>query len=483
MEELKINYKDELLEAIQKKDYKKIRDLFENVPNIDIADSCNEIDEDDENSLRTLVLVFKIVKPTYTSDFFSDLSPELQEKIINLLSNEEIGDLVEEISNDELADFIEEMPANIVDKILKNSSVEQRQILNKLLGYRDDSAGTIMTTEYITLIDYDTVENALKTIRKVGKGAETIYTLFVRNKKFDLVGVLNLDDLIFADPSSILSDVCDTTFQVVNVNTDQEEVAKIFKRYDLNAIGVVNEDNKLTGIITIDDIVDVIEEETSEDIEVMASVSPLKNSYMDTPIFRLALKCIPWLLVLMVLNIGSIAIQNQFQWLVGNLTVIAVFLTTICGTGGNSGTQSSTLMIRGLATGDFEIKDYGKVILKELCVSLLVGIIVSIVAFVYCMILFAVKIVVIPDAFVANNANGMNLTSIWLVFSGIVSITLFITIIISKFLGASLPFLISKMKLDPAVVTSPLISTIMDLTTLAIYFGLIFLSFFIFSWI
>lgn len=466
----------ELFKALKEKNYQKVKDIFNNYPLIDIAESLNDIDEDNKENIMLLTLIFKIVKPSLTSEFFSELDPSIQQELINSLNNEEVAKLVEESSNDELADFIEEWPANVVDKVLKNTKKEQRNEINKLLGYKEDTAGSIMTTEYVTLLDTNTVEESLNIIRKVGRDAETIYTLFVKNKKFDLIGVLDLDDLIFAEPNDLIIDIANKNFETVNVNCDQEEVAQIFKRYDLNAIAVLNDDKKLTGIITIDDIIDVIEEETNEDIEAMANVNPLKDSYMNTSVFKLAFKCIPWLIVLMVLNIGSIFIQDQFQFLIGTLTAISVFLTTLCDTGGNSGSQSSTLVIRGLATRDFELKDFWKVMWKEFRVALLVSSITCIFTFGFCMFMFAVNIVNIPTTF-APIANGEPEYLVWLTLSSIVSISIFITILLSKLIGASLPFAISKMKLDPAVVTGPLITTIMDLTTLATYFLLLLAAF------
>jgi magnesium transporter len=484
MEENNINLKELLFDAIKAKNFTKVREIFDTYPNIDIADSVNEIDPENADDIHYLVYVFKIIKPSFSSEFFSELDTEIQEKLITYLTNEQVGILVQESANDELADFLEERPANVVAKVLKNTKPDQRKEINQLLGYKDDTAGAIMTTEYITLFEDTKVKDALNTIRQVGKNVETVYTLFVRNKKFDLIGVLNLDDLVFAQADEVLGNICDKTFQTVDVNTDEEEVAQIFKRYDLNAIAVVNEDKKLTGIITIDDIVDVIEKENTEDIEAMGKVAPLKDSYMDTPIAKLAMKCLPWLLVLMVLSIGSIALQNQFQFLIGTLTAISVFLTTICDTGGNSGSQSSTLVIRGLATHDFELnaKGFFKVLWKEFRVALIVASIAAVFTFGFCMFLFAVRIVVIPEEFITNNTNNEATWLIWLSLAGSVSITLFITIIISKLLGVCMPFLVSKMKLDPAVVAGPVITTIMDLVSLSLYFSILLGAFAIFGW-
>ena len=471
MENTKIT-KEEIINLIKTRDFSKIREIFEEYPNIDIADALNELDVEDGDEFKYVGYLFKVVKPSYTSEVFSELDDDHKEGLIRIFTDKEIATIFEDINNDDIADFLEELPANLTQKVLKNINAEDRKQVNRLLGYKEDSAGSIMTTEYLTLLDTDTVDHALKIIRATGKSAETIYTLFVRNIKWDLVGVLNLDDLIFAKDEEKLIDVCETNFQTVNVNTDQEEVAQLFKRYDLNAIAVTNEDNKLTGIITIDDIIDVIEQETTEDIEAMAQVTPLENSYTETPIFRLVIKCIPWLIVLLVVSIGAIALQNQFQPIVAILTVVSIFLTLICDTGGNSGSQSSTLMIRGLSTGDFELKDYWRIIGKETLASIFIGLIVGGFAFGWIMFLFAVGIVEIP----ADNPQGIATgVSTWLILSTIVAITLFLTIVISKFIGASLPFILTKLKMDPAVIASPLISTISDLVSLGLYFGLLYI--------
>ena len=471
MENVKIT-KEQIIELIKNRDFPKIREIFEEYPNIDIADALNELDVEDGDEFKYIGYLFKVVKPSYTSEVFSELDDDHREGLIKIFTDKEIATLFEDINNDDIADFLEELPANLTQKVLKNINAEDRKQVNRLLGYKEDSAGSIMTTEYLTLLDTDTVSHALKVIRQTGKSAETIYTLFVRNLKWDLVGVLNLDDLIFSKDEEALIDVCETNFQTVNVNTDQEEVAQLFKRYDLNAIAVMNEDNKLTGIITIDDIIDVIEQETTEDIEAMNQITPLENSYTQTPIMRLVLKCIPWLIVLLVVSIGAIALQNQFQPIVAILTVVSIFLTLICDTGGNSGSQSSTLMIRGLSTGDFELKDYWKIIGKETLAAVFIGLLVGGFAFGWIMFLFAVHIVEIPLDNPQNIDPGVGT---WLILSSIVAITLFLTIVLSKFIGGSLPFILTKLKMDPAVIASPLISTISDLVSLGLYFGLLYL--------
>ena len=239
MENVKIT-KEQIIELIKNRDFPKIREVFEEYPNIDIADALNELDVEDGDEFKYIGYLFKVVKPSYTSEVFSELDDDHREGLIKIFTDKEIATLFEDINNDDIADFLEELPANLTQKVLKNINAEDRKQVNRLLGYKEDSAGSIMTTEYLTLLDTDTVSHALKVIRQTGKSAETIYTLFVRNLKWDLVGVLNLDDLIFSKDEETLIDVCETNFQTVNVNTDQEEVAQLFKRYDLNAIAVMN---------------------------------------------------------------------------------------------------------------------------------------------------------------------------------------------------------------------------------------------------
>ena len=461
--------KEILLEAISKKDIVTLRAIFEHLEIIDIADCLNEIDINDKDEVVKLLMIFKTVKPIYTAELFSELEGELQETIITSLTNEQIASLVNEMANDEMADFLTEMPANLVNKVLSNTPVEERTKINKLLNYKEDSAGSIMTTEYITLLDTDNVGHALDTIRKTGKNAETVYTLFVRNKKFDLVGVLELDDLIFAKDDEYLINVCDRDFHTVNVNTDQEEVARIFHRYELNAIGVTNEDNKLTGIITIDDVLDVIKEETDEDIAKMSNITPLENSYKHTGVWRLALKCIPWLIVLMVLQAFSGMIVGAFQASITVLPALAIFTTMLCDTGGNSGLQSTTLIVRGLSTGEFSNKDYGAVIWKELRVALIVASAVSIVSFGWVIAEFYMGIISIETVEGGLIQDDL-MTRIQV--AAIVAISIFIAIILSKFVGASLPFFANVCHLDPAVMSGPLLSTIVDVVTLACYFGI-----------
>ena len=475
--------KEILFEAVTKKDIVTLRAIFEHDEIIDIADCLNDIDINDEDEVVKLILIFKTVRPIYTAELFSELENDLQEAIIKSLTNEQIASLVNEMANDEMADFLTEMPANLVNKVLTNTNIDERAKINKLLNYKDDSAGSIMTTEYITLLDTDTVGHALSTVRNTGKNAETVYTLFVRNKKFDLVGVLELDDLIFAKDEEKLIDVCDKDFHTVNVNTDQEEVARIFHRYELNAIGVTNEDNKLTGIITIDDVLDVIKEETDEDIAKMSNITPLENSYKHTGVFRLALKCIPWLIILMILQAFSGMIVSAFQASITILPALAIFTTMLCDTGGNSGLQSTTLIVRGLSTGEFTNKDYGKVIWKEIRVALIVASVVALVAFGWVVAEFYLHIITFEEGIAPGG--GMPIhddLNTRLQIGGLVGLSIFIAIILSKFVGASLPFLANVCHLDPAVMSGPLLSTIVDVVTLACYFGLFSLFYFTMGW-
>ncbi|MFA5443048.1 MAG: magnesium transporter, partial [Bacilli bacterium] len=357
-----------LEELIKNRQVAKLRQLFESVPTIDLAEVANDIDD-----IRDLVFIFKTVKSDYTAEFFTDLSSEIQEKLIHLFTDTELVTLVNASYTDDIVDFMEEMPANLVSRILKVVDKKTRSDINRLLNYKDNTAGSIMTTEYIELSSEITIKDAIEKIRTIGQDAETIYTIFIIDKKRNFIGTVDLDQFVFSKPEQTLDEIADKAAITVGVNTDQEDVASIFKRYDLNAIPVLNEDQRLTGIITIDDIVDVIEQEATEDMSKMALVTPLEDSYKDTGVIKMALKTTPWLLVLMVLAVFSSMVLSSFQDEMSSLAILSVFIPVLMGTAGNSGGQTIALMIRGLAVGEFTPKDFRHILWKEFRVSLLVG--------------------------------------------------------------------------------------------------------------
>ena len=327
-----------------------------------------------------------------------------------------------------------------------------------------------MTTEYIEMKDSTTVKDAIQIIRDKGKDAETIYTVFVRDSKRTLVGTVELSDLIFSKETDVLSDIMDKDFVSCNVNDDQEDVAKKFKRYDLTAMAVVNSENKIVGIITIDDVVDIIEQETSEDIAHMAAITDMEDPYLKTPVLKLVLKCVPWILALMVLQVFTTMILSGFEDRIAQFAILAVFTPLIMDAGGNSGGQTTTMIVRSLSLDEFGGKDYPKVILKELRVASIIGGIVS--AFAFGWLMFEMSVGIVNTSSIAERVTvtGGNFTAYMALVAALVAGTLFVTMIISRLVGCSLPFLAKLVKLDPAVMCGPITTTLVDIISLVTYF-------------
>lgn len=445
----------QLIEAITKRNVPEVRKIFEDYNLIDIAEVLNTIENPAD-----LLFIFKTVPANYTGEVFTYLDKDVQENLINTLTSEQISAILDNVYTDDIVDFIEEMPSNLMMKILRSASKQTRQEINHLLDYKENSAGSIMTTELIELKEEDTIKEAMDRIRKTGKEAETISYLFVIDNSRKLVGTLRLRDLIFAAENSKIGDIMETDFVSVMTTDDQEVVASIFKRYDLNAIPVTTQDSRLVGIITVDDIIDVIDEEATEDIQKMAAMQPLQEEYLKIPVFTLAKKRIVWLMVLMFSATFTGLIINRFEDVLMHLPALTIFIPMLMDTGGNSGGQTSTLVIRGLALGQITTKDYGKVLTKEMGVALIAG--GSLAAFDFCWILFenAVGIIKITPT-----------VSPYLV-ALLVALSLFITIFLAKSIGSTLPIIAKKIGFDPALMAGPLVTTIVDAVSLMVYFFL-----------
>lgn len=450
-----------LEELIKTRQVEKLRSLFETIPTIDLAEVANDIGD-----IRDLVFVFKVVKSDYTAEFFTDLSSEVQEKLVHLFTDTELVTLLNASYTDDIVDFMEDMPSNLVSKILKVVDKKTRTDINRLLNYKENTAGSIMTTEYIELGNDISIKEAIEKIRAIGQDAETIYTIFVIDKKRNFVGTIDLDQFVFSKPEQILDEIADKAAITVGVNTDQEDVAAIFKRYNLTAIAVLNEDQRLTGIITIDDIVDVMEKEATEDMSKMALVTPLEDSYMQTGVVKMALKTTPWLVALMVLAVFSSMVLSSFQDVLASLAILSVFIPVLMDSGGNSGGQTIALMIRGIAVGEFGPKDYLKILWKEFRVSLLVALMTCTFAFLW----FTAEMYLGIISYAPEGIVGTALLFERLKISGLVSITLFVTIIISKLLGVTIPMIVKSLKLDPALISAPFITTVVDVSALLLYF-------------
>lgn len=466
---------EKIEELIDGKKIKDIRHIFEVVPTIDIAEACDDIEDK-----KKIVFIFKTVKSEYTADLFTELSPDTKEEIIQMMSDDQLADILESQFTDDLVDDLEDLPANLVTRVLKNVSKERRATINRLLNYKENTAGSIMTTEFLILLNTLSADEAIKQIRKTGKGKETIYTLFIMDNKRNLVGTLDLDDLIFADGETKISEIMNRDFVTTTVNEDQEEVANLIKRYDLNAIAVMNNDNRLVGLITVDDIVDVIEQEATEDMSKMAGVAPLENSYLDTNVFKMALKCAPWLICLLILGTFSSMILSKFENALGALPILVPFVTVLMDTGGNAGGQTTTLMVRGLAVQEFSPKDYLKILWKEMRVALITGIIVAIFACGWFLFEMYVGIISFNGAEISATGAALEGGELFLArfkVAGLVSLTLFLGIMVAKFVGTSLPMLVAGLKKDPALISSPFVTTIVDVCSLLIYLGFAYIVF------
>ena len=464
MEEEKEVLTERVLSAIKNRKASELKEIFETVPNIDIAECLDEVDD-----AAVFLYIFRTVSSEYTGDFFTELTSDQQELIINSFTDKQLIDLLENSFADDIVDTLEEMPANVVNRVLKACPPDLRKDVNNLLNYKDNTAGSVMTTEYLDMKDTLTVKDALKIIRKRGKDAETVYTVFVRDSKRNLEGTINLDDLIFADDDELLSDIMDRDFVTCNVNDDQEEVANMFKRYDLNAMAVVNNENKIIGIITIDDVVDIIVEEATEDIAHLNQISTMDEPYLKTPVLKLVLKCAPWIIALMILQVFSTLILSSFEAAIMSFALLSVFTPLIMDAGG----QTTTMIVRAISLDEFDKGDFWRVIWKELRVALCIATVIGTFVFGWIMFEMAVGIVDVSGTIkdVSLNLNvELEPIHVKLIISALVASTLFVTMIASRLFACSLPFIAKKIKLDPAVMCGPLTTTIVDVISLLTYF-------------
>lgn len=456
---------DDLQNFVENQDVKSVRLLFQQYNEIDISEVANDL------PIQDVLFIMRTVKSENGAEFFAHLDDEVQEKLINAFSDKDIFELLEAGFNDDIADYLEDMPANVVSRVLKTASPETRSAINQLLNYKDGTAGSIMTTEYLTLGETMTCEQALKTIRREGKKKETVYTIFIIDKKRNLLGTLDLDDLVFAEPEVPIKDIMNHNYQIVHTAMSQQEVANVVRRYSLGAIGVLNSDERLSGVITVDDIIDVLSEESAEDIARLGRVGSLQNSYLDTGVFKLALKCLPWILVLLVLGVFSAMVLDKFQQRLLMLPVLSAFIPMVMGTGGNSSNQSIALMVRGLALEEFKPRDYFKILWKEIRVALIVAGVVALFVTFWVVFEMYVHIVTYPDPSIIDAlSNG---TIFWMRFrvGGSIGLSLFITVIISKIIGVSLPLLSAAFKRDPALASGPIATTVLDVVSLLVFFA------------
>ncbi|MEN8077794.1 magnesium transporter [Clostridioides difficile] len=432
----------ELLRIIRDKNISELSKVLQRMNPVDIAKSMEELDD------KSLLLVFRLLTKDTSVEVFSYLDKEYQQKIIELITDDEVKEIIEKLFLDDTVDIIEELPANIVGKIISNTSLEKRQLINQFLKYEEDSAGAIMTIEFIDFKEKMTIREAIDYIRKIGIDKESLDNCFIIDGERRLKGIISLKDLILSDENMLLLEVMETNIVLVKTFEDQEKVADLFKTYDLLSMPVVDIENRLVGIITVDDIVDIIEKENTEDFQKMAAMEPNEEPYLKTSVLTLAKKRIVWLLVLMISATVTGSIIQEFEDILQSVVILASFIPMLMDTGGNSGSQSSTLVIRGLALGEITTKDFLKVIFKEFRVSIVVATVLCIVNFLR-LYLF---------------------TSADLMISLTVCASLFFTVILAKVVGGILPIISKKLKLDPAIMASPLITTIVDAFALIVYF-------------
>ena len=417
--------------------------LMEENP-VDIAELFEDLTK--EQSLK----IFRILPKDTSAEVFSYLSSEKQQEIVENITDEEIRHIIDEMFIDDTVDFIEEMPANVVDKILQNTSPDTRKLINQFLKYPENSAGSVMTVEYVSLKSDMNIGQALNHIKKVGIDNETIDICYIIDNQRKLVGFISLKSLIFLDDILPLVDAMETNVISAITTDDQEFIASQFRKYDLTSMPVVDNEGRLVGIITIDDVVDVIDQENTEDFQKMAAMNPSDEEYLKESVFSLAKHRIIWLLVLMISATATGTIIRRYEEVLQSVVILAAFIPMLMDTGGNAGSQSSTLIIRGIALGEIQLKDIGKILWKEFRVSLIVGITLAAVNF--------LRIYYIDRA-------GLTL-------SLVVCASLLFTVVIAKVVGGVLPIMAKAFKLDPAIMASPLITTIVDACALVVYFGL-----------
>ena len=433
----------ELLRVIRHNNISELSQVLQRMNSVDIAKSMEELDD------KSLVVVFRLLTKDTSAEVFSYLDKESQQKIIELITDDEIKEIIENLFLDDTVDIIEELPANIVGKIISNTSLEKRQLINQFLKYEEDSAGAIMTIEFIDFKEGMTIKEAIDYTRRIGVNKESLDNCFIIDRERKLKGIISLKDLILSDENMLVSDVMETNIVFVKTFEDQEKVADLFKTYDLISMPVVDVENRLVGIITVDDIVDIIEQENTEDFQKMAAMEPSEQPYLKTPVLTLAKNRIVWLLVLMISATVTGSIIQGFEDVLQSVVILASFIPMLMDTGGNSGSQSSTLVIRGLALGEITTKDFFKVIFKEFRVSIVVATILSVVNFL--------------RLYFFTSADFM--------ISLTVCASLFFTVVLAKVVGGVLPIVSKKLKLDPAIMASPLITTIVDAFALVVYFG------------
>ncbi len=431
-----------IMNLVRENKYAEVKTYLMQMNVVDIAQFLEDLE------VEQMLVLFRLLPKEIAADVFAYMSYEQQEYIIEAITDSEISSIVNDLFLDDTVDLLEEMPSNIVKKILKNTNKETRESINQLLKYPENSAGSLMTIEYVDLKKEMSVAQAIGHIKKTGLDKETINTCYVIDGNRKLEGIVSLRKLILHESEVLIKDMMNTKIIAIDTGMDQEEIADLFKKYDLLAMPVVDKENRLVGIITIDDIVDIIEQENTEDMQKMAAMQPSEEEYLKTNVFTLAKHRVIWLLVLMISATFTGNIIKQFEEVIQSVVVLAAFIPMLMDTGGNAGSQSATLVIRGIALNEIELGDIFKVLWKEFRVSVIVGLILSVVNF-------------LRIYFFEKTDLKISIT---------VCVSLFFTVVLAKIVGGVLPIIAKRLKLDPAIMASPLITTIVDAVALFTYF-------------
>lgn len=437
----------ETLTLLEEKKFPQLCRILKQMNPADLAILFAEFPED------YLPVLFRILPKELAAETFVCMDADLQEVLITTFSDRELREVLDEMYMDDTVDIIEEMPSNVVARILKNSNPEDRKTINELLKYPGDSAGSIMTTEYVYLKKDMSVRDAFSRIRKIGPDKETIYTCYVTDAGRKLVGVVTVKDLLLAQPESVINDIMATNVIFVDTLEDKEIAARLFEKYDLLAVPVVDQEQRLVGIITVDDAMDVLREENTEDIMKMSAIKPTYDTYLKTTAFKHAKNRIVWLLILMVSATITGAIITKYEATFTAIPLLIAFLPMLMDTGGNCGSQSSTIIIRGLALGEIKTRDFFKVLFKEVGVALMVGVVLAVVNTGRVLITYPND----PIKFQLALVTGLALIS---------------AVLIAKILGCCLPMAAQKLKIDPALMAAPLMTTIVDAGAVLIYFSI-----------
>ena len=435
---------DQIIKFLEERNFKELKEELENLHPVDLVDAMEELDK------KQRMLVFRLLSKEEAAEVFTDMNSDMREELLEALTDSELKEIMDEMYVDDTVDVLEEMPANVVDRLLMATDEETRKQINTLLQYPEDSAGSIMNIEYISLRKEMTVADAILKIRQVGINRETIYTCYVTEKR-KLIGVVDVKDLLTAGESRLIEEIMDENVIYARTLDDQEQVANQINKYGLVAIPILDHEDCMVGIVTVDDAMLVLQDETTEDISIMAGVSPNEDSYFGTSVFQHAKNRSLWLMLLMLSATVTGEILGHYEDAMAVMPVLITFIPMLMGTGGNCGSQSSTLVIRGLAVGEIEFKDIFRVLFKEIRVAVVVGLMLAVV-------------------------NGLRIYIMYdqnVMLAGALGLPMIAVVSMAKCIGCILPLLAKKLGLDPAIMAAPLITTILDTCTILVYFNIV----------